>query len=252
MAKIIACFLDVVFDEHITKVTINDEEYTTSPIQSVKFNTSGTAIKLYFADGYEYNKTVIDFEPQNEEYTYPTQSWDASTQTLTIKGYSDGTGTATITSKVPATKQTIDVSTLTGWANLSTGNHQITVKTKASGYADSAASNAVTVSKVATPHSVSVASYASSYKTYYEYSTDDGATWNDITATGQIVASTTQIKFRASLGAVPSATSTIRSSQLGFSITAHSDDTMGDNPVTSDNFVLTQDITDIICEAGTD
>ena len=168
MAKIIACFLDVVFDEHITKVTINDEEYTTSPIQSVKFNTSGTAIKLYFADGYEYNKTVIDFEPQNEEYTYPTQSWDASTQTLTIKGYSDGTGTATITSKVPATKQTIDVSTLTGWANLSTGNHQITVKTKASGYADSAASNAVTVSKAASAGKL--------YFSFASFSSDTGGT----------------------------------------------------------------------------
>lgn len=46
-----------------------------------------------------------------------------------------------------ATKQTIDVSTLSGWANLATGNHQITIKTKASGYVDSAESNAVTVSK---------------------------------------------------------------------------------------------------------
>ena len=57
--------------------------------------------------------------------------------------------TITITTKAAATKQTIDVSTLAGWTNLASGNHQITVKTKASGYVDSAASNAVTVSKAA-------------------------------------------------------------------------------------------------------
>lgn len=249
MAEIIACFLDVVFDEHITKVTINDEEYTTSPIQSVNFNTSGTAIKLYFADGYEYNKTVIDFEPQNEEYTYPTQSWDASTQTLTIKGYSDGTGTATITSKVPATKQTIDVSTLTGWANLSTGNHQITVKTKASGYADSAASNAVTVSKAATPHSVSVATYEDDGGQSYEYSTDDGATWNSITAEGQIVASATQIKFRVT-GLNSRAEASIRSELLDMHLSFSAPgDTVGTWYV-SDNYTLTQNIDDILCQTG--
>ena len=49
----------------------------------------------------------------------------------------------------PATKQQIDLSTLSGWANLASGSHQITVKAKASGYADSAASNAVSVEKAA-------------------------------------------------------------------------------------------------------
>ena len=49
----------------------------------------------------------------------------------------------------PTTKQQIDLSTLSGWANLASGSHQITVKAKASGYADSAASNAVSVEKAA-------------------------------------------------------------------------------------------------------
>ncbi len=43
--------------------------------------------------------------------------------------------------------QRIDVSKLTGWSGLASGNHSITVITTASGYLDSAASNAVTVSK---------------------------------------------------------------------------------------------------------
>lgn len=43
--------------------------------------------------------------------------------------------------------QRIDVSKLTGWSSLASGNHNITIITTASGYLDSAASNAVTVSK---------------------------------------------------------------------------------------------------------
>ena len=60
-------------------------------------------------------------------------------------------GTITITTKqaTPVTKQKIDLSTLSGWANLANGSHQITVKAKASGYGDSAASNAVSVEKAA-------------------------------------------------------------------------------------------------------
>lgn len=154
---IIACFMSVTFDEHITKITIKngasgegeEVDFTTSPVHRVAFNSHGTEIVVYFADGYEYDETNINFIPDLEEYTYPTQSWDASTQTLTVTGHSDGSGTVAIKSKAIVQKQTIDVSELSGWANLATGNHQITIKTKASGYADSAASNAVTVSKAA-------------------------------------------------------------------------------------------------------
>ena len=54
------------------------------------------------------------------------------------------------------TKQTIDVSTFSGWESLASGNHSITIKTKASGYLDSASSNAVTVSKVVSGYNVTV------------------------------------------------------------------------------------------------
>lgn len=94
--------------------------------------------------------------------------------------------TITITTKAAATKQTIDVSTLSGWANLSTGNHQITIKTKASGYADSAASNAVTVSKAASgetwvlngmPNVIPSFSYDVAFES-------DGTTYSKISASG--------------------------------------------------------------------
>lgn len=63
----------------------------------------------------------------------------------------------------PVTKQQIDLSTLSGWANLLYVSHVITVKAKANGYADSAASNAVSVDKVASGHAVTITAAAGSY-----------------------------------------------------------------------------------------
>lgn len=57
--------------------------------------------------------------------------------------------TITITSKKAAVKQKIDISTLSGWTDLSSGDHSVSVKTTARGYLDSASSNAVTVNKAA-------------------------------------------------------------------------------------------------------
>lgn len=74
-------------------------------------------------------------------------------------------GTITITTKqaTPTTKQQIDLSTLSGWANLLYVSHVITVKAKANGYADSASSNAVSVDKVASGYTVTVTAAAGSY-----------------------------------------------------------------------------------------
>lgn len=58
----------------------------------------------------------------------------------------------------PTTKQQIDLSTLSGWASLASGSHQITVKAKASGYADSSSSNAVSVEKAASGYTLTVGS----------------------------------------------------------------------------------------------
>ena len=193
---IIACFMSVTFDEHITKITIKngasgegeEVDFTTSPVNQVAFPPSGTEIVVYFADGYEYDKTNINFIPTLEEYTYPTQSWDASTQTLTVTGHSDGSGTVAIKSKAIVQKQTIDVSELSGWANLATGNHQITIKTKASGYVDSAASNAVTVSKAAS---------VSAGKLYFSFATlhDDTGGTGTVTVNDVEVSSGHQLSF---------------------------------------------------------
>ena len=258
---IFVCLMSVTFDEHITKITVKDGasgasgdvDFTTSPVDDVAFDSHGTEIVVYFADGYEYDETIIDFIPTSDEYTWPARSWDASTQTLTVTGYSDGSGTVAIKSKAIVQKQTIDVSTLTGWANLATGNHQITIKTKASGYADSAASNAVTVAKAASGHTVTFddQELGGATGTAY-YSLDDGATWtqfcaiisdadNDLSPTS--LSNITSIKFKIEvndLGLPPFGVKLV-CSEIGMSLGGKNTGTF-----TSDNYTLTKDITVII------
>lgn len=76
-----------------------------------------------------------------------------------IEVYADGTKIGEVAKQGGATKQTIDVSTLSGWESLASGNHSITIRTKASGYLDSASSNAVTVSKAASGYNVTFAGW---------------------------------------------------------------------------------------------
>ena len=139
----------VVFDSHITKVENTYGSVTTSGdtlTTSDAINPETFTVTL--EDGYVIDTVVLD----NGDAELDGSLGSIGETSFTVyPGYDGIGGTITITSKIPTPKQTIDVSTLAGWANLATGNHQITIKTKASGYADSAASNAVTVSKAAKP-----------------------------------------------------------------------------------------------------
>ena len=139
----------VVFDSHITKVENTYGSVTTSG------NTLRTSdainpetFNVTLENGYVIDTVVLDNGDAEAEGSLGSIG---ETSFTVYPGYGAIAGTITITSKIPAPKQTIDVSTLAGWANLATGNHQITIKTKASGYADSAASNAVTVNKKPEP-----------------------------------------------------------------------------------------------------
>ena len=96
---------------------------------------------------------------------------------------------------------------------------------------------------------MSVATYEDDGGQSYEYSTDDGATWNSITAEGQIVASATQIKFRVT-GLNSRAEASIRSKLLDMHLSFSAPgDTVGTWYV-SDNYTLTQNIDDILCRGG--
>ena len=140
------------FDSHVTKVEVTneyDETYTwTTSGQTFLINGNSPTTYIFtvtLENGFEINTVQATEAEQYEILSF-------SNNQITAKTYSSGIGSGfTITTKDVATglKQVIDVSELPGWVALATGNHQITIKTKASGYVDSAASNAVTVSKAA-------------------------------------------------------------------------------------------------------
>ena len=217
--------------------------------------TTTTICTLTIADGYELdtiNVTVSDgslgsasdFIISNKTstgFTFYSSAEDTTWYTVTL------------TTKAIVQKQTIDVSTLTGWANLATGNHQITIKTKASGYADSAASNAVTVAKAASGYKVYISgNQDTEYGGYAYYSTDNGVTWESLaggygwSATDELVGTFTQIKFKIEadthkLGPYCDLSSTA----LGLSLSASNGETK-----ISDNYELTKDITDLTFSAA--
>ena len=67
--------------------------------------------------------------------------------------------TITLTSKVATTKKSVDLTTLSGWANLSAGTHTIKIKAKGTGYKDSELSVGVTVSKAASTVTLEAGTY---------------------------------------------------------------------------------------------
>lgn len=95
-------------------------------------------------------------------------------------------------------------------------------------------------------YSVSCSTYEEEAGYEYQYSNDNGSTWNNITGTGLIV-SATQIKFRIhnmSPSGTPSVTKKqIKSTLLGLNISMTTEST----DIESENFTLTEDINDIQC-----
>ena len=142
----------------------------------------------------------------------------------------------------PVTKQQIDLSTLSGWANLSDGEHSITVKAKANGYADSAASNAVSVEKVASGYTVNISTDYVGTSDFHAVAYINGSTTptNLTNKAMTTLANVNKIKF-AITDVVTRATYSISSTKLGLNLEASSG-----NDATSQEFTLTQDIDDLI------
>lgn len=251
-----SAYVTINFDEHITKVTcdlgMGGSEWTTSGASN-RLSFGGTPDGVFtvtLADGYVI-ASVTGTKTQWEE-TGSVSFLDITDNSFTFTVEDSTNYTITITSKIPAAKQTIDVSTLSGWANLATGNHQITIKTKASGYVDSAASNAVTVSKAASGYTVTFGdgSESGSNNGAAYYSIDNGATYirfctinadtsNDYLVTD--ISGVTQIKFKLEVEAgVPPTSLSLICEKLGVSIGGKS------GTFTSDNYTLTEDVAVLI------
>ncbi len=251
------------FDSHITKVTsdINLSEPTPT-VTTATWTTSGENIGVLFgsrdyvfnvvlADGYVIDSVTGTETPYSQD-AQPITFSEITDNSFTFALEDNADYTITITSKIPAAKQTIDVSTLSGWNNLASGNHSITVKTKADGYEDSEASNAVTVNKekgytVTFSDEESGGASGDAY-----YSLDDGATWtqfcaiwsddnNDLSPSS--LSDVTKIKLKIeifNLGLPPFGVKLV-CSELGMSLGGKNTGTF-----ISDNYTLTEDVTIII------
>lgn len=179
------------FDSHVTKVSVplssgssykEVTEWTTSgAMQTLNGGQGGEAFTVTLADGYvidtitgvgqRFNDplAVVNFNIENNTFTFTLT--DSTTYDISI------------TSKLPNGKQKINISTLLGWANLSAGNHQITVKTTSNG-TQSESSNAVTVKKAEAGHNVKIMNGAdesiNTISLHYTLTTTDGKILNGI------------------------------------------------------------------------
>lgn len=144
----------IYFDSHITLVTGGGCTWSTSgqgPDEGMGPPGSYYTFTATLAAGYILDTVVITGNSEASVSNITENTFDYSGP-----GSDSSDVIITITSKLPLAKQTIDVSTLSGWEGLASGNHQITVKTKASGYEDSASSNAVSVTKAAVGYKLTV------------------------------------------------------------------------------------------------
>lgn len=89
--------------------------------------------------------------------TYPNGPEQYFNGSMTITGGTDATNSALIswleanaTQQAASTKPSVDLTTLSGWANLAPGNHTIKIVAKADGYRDSEPSASVSVTKAPT------------------------------------------------------------------------------------------------------
>lgn len=94
--------------------------------------------------------------PQNVTANGTTVSWDAVQNATNYDVYADDTvllGSVT-------SQQSVDLTTLSGWANLTDGNHIIKIVAKADGYIDSEKSAGVEVTKSASPKTLEESTWA--------------------------------------------------------------------------------------------
>lgn len=94
--------------------------------------------------------------PQNVTANGTTVSWDAVENATSYDVYADDT---TLLGNVTS-QQSVDLTTLSGWANLTDGNHTIQIMAKADGYRDSEKSAGVEVTKSASPKTLEESTWA--------------------------------------------------------------------------------------------
>lgn len=94
--------------------------------------------------------------PQNVTANGTTVSWDAVENATSYDVYADDT----VLLGSVASQSSVDLTTLSGWANLTDGNHIIQIMAKADGYRDSEKSTGVEVIKGASPKTLEESTWA--------------------------------------------------------------------------------------------
>ena len=94
--------------------------------------------------------------PQNVTANGTTVSWDAVENATSYDVYADDT----VLLGSVASQSSVDLTTLSGWANLTDGNHTIQIMAKADGYQDSDKSAGVEVTKSASPKTLEESTWA--------------------------------------------------------------------------------------------
>lgn len=126
------------FDSNITEIKEGFYSGTvTTSGQSIDFPGTSTNFYVTLTDGYALN-TVVASSGTISDITSNSFKWT----------FGDNANiTITLTSKVATVKKSIDLTTLPGWANLSSGNHTTKIKAKGTGYKESELSAGVVVNK---------------------------------------------------------------------------------------------------------
>lgn len=94
--------------------------------------------------------------PQNVTANGTTVSWDAVQNATSYDVYADDT----VLLGSVASQSSVDLTTLSGWADLTDGNHTIQIMAKAGGYIDSEKSAGVEVTKSASPKTLEESTWA--------------------------------------------------------------------------------------------
>lgn len=138
------------FDSHITEVKEgNFSETVTTSGQSLSVVGNNTSFTVTLTDGFVLD-TVTALTGTITNVTNNSFDWAIG---------NPANDTITLTSKVASVKESVDLTTLSGWANLSAGNHTIKIKAKGTGYKDSELSAGVTVSKAASTVTLEAGTY---------------------------------------------------------------------------------------------
>lgn len=161
-------FVGITFDSNITKVVVkagdNTNEYTTSSDHAKIAYTSSTAeVTVTLKDGYVLDSVTSSGAISNK--TDNSFTWvftdDSSFHNVVL------------TSKLVTNRISIDLTTLTGWDNVTAGEHQISVIAKATGYLNSAKSTPIIFTKASAKVLLEKGTYIIKPEPYFNLTTNE-------------------------------------------------------------------------------